>query len=112
MDQGNPFDNKGDSFEKNFTKLFSGGADSSATAAAPKEEAKVVAKPQATPASKAVAPAAPKRAPVTNASSRGIECLYYVDETLTFNPDKLNMSMAFNLSRAEKTNIIINTKVK
>lgn len=57
FEQGNPFDNKGDDFEKNFKKLISG-ADAPAATPEHKEETKAI-KPQPTkpaegPASKTV----------------------------------------------------------
>lgn len=107
FEQGNPFDNKGDDFEKNFKKIV-GGADTPASSPERKEEP--AKKPEEE--KKIIKPQPAKRDPVTNKTSKSIDCMYYVGETLNFEGDDVKMSLAFNLLRSENTNIIIKGKFK
>ena len=110
LEQGVPFDNKGTDFAENFNKLTTGSTDAQpAQIQAP--PAKVEEKKSAPPAPQQ--PAAPaKREPKTLKTDKVVDCLYYQGQTLKFEGDEVKMSLAFNLSKCEKTNLIINGKVK
>ena len=108
FEQGNPFDNKGDEFAVNFEKLSAGAAPAQPAAEQkapqPKEEAKKVEAPKPKEAT--------KREPKTTKNDKVVDCSYYVGQTLKFEGDDVKMSLAFNLTRSENTNLIINGKVK
>lgn len=107
-ENGNPFDNKGADFATNYAKLSSGTAQPPAAQPAPVKEEKK----QEPVKPKQETPAAPKREPKTTRSDKSVDCLYYVGQTLTFEKEEVKMNLAFNLSRSENSNFVINGKIK